>query len=135
VRPETVTAIVDHLRSANCVVEIGIGNRPALARELAACGISVTATDIVDRETPPSVRFVRDDVTAPTLSVYEDADALFAQNLPPELHRPTALLAATVGADCLFTTLGGDPPLVDVSRKTIPGETLFVVTENPEEGE
>jgi uncharacterized UPF0146 family protein len=129
VRPETVNAIVDRLESADRVVEIGIGNRPAVARELAARGVSVTATDIVDRETPPRVRFVRDDVTAPTISVYEGADALFAQNLPPELHRPTTLLAADIGADCLFTTLGSDPPLVDVSRETIPGETLFVASE------
>jgi uncharacterized UPF0146 family protein len=132
VRPETVTAIADRLASSDRVVEIGIGNRPAVARELAARGVSVTATDIVDRETPPSVRFIRDDVTAPVIAVYEGADVLFAQNLPPELHEPTARLASRVGADCLFTTLGGDPPLVEVSRETVPGETLFVVEEVPE---
>ncbi|WP_336328678.1 UPF0146 family protein [Halovenus sp. HT40] len=125
-RTETVAAIADRLAAYDRVVEIGIGNRLAVARELAARGVAVTATDIVDQETSPSVQFVRDDVTAPTLSVYEEADALFAQNLPPELHKPTARLAARVGADFVFTTLGGDPPLVEVSRETVPGETLFV---------
>ena len=125
-RTETVAAIAKRFAVYDRVVEIGIGNRPAVAGELAARGVSVTATDIVDRETPPEVEFVRDDVTAPTPSVYEGADALFAQNLPPELHKPTARLAARVGADCLFTTLGGDPPLIEVSRETVPGETLFL---------
>jgi len=133
VRTETVTALADRLATYDHVVEIGIGNRPAVARELSARGVAVTATEVVDRERPPGVRFVRDDVTAPTLSVYEGADALFAQNLPPELHTPTARLAARVGADCLFTTLGGDPPLVSVSREQLPGATLFVVTERPSE--
>ena len=131
-RTETVEAIADRLAAYDQIVEVGIGNRTAVARELTARGVDVTATDIVDRETPPEVEFVRDDVTAPTLSVYE-AEVIFAQNLPPELHRPTAQLARRVGADCLFTTLGGDPPLVEVSREQVPGETLFVVADDPTE--
>jgi len=127
VRTETVTALAERLGAYDRVVEIGIGHRTAVARELAARGVTVTATDIVDRETPPGVQFSCDDVTAPTLSVYEGADALFAQNLPPELHRPVAELATRVDADCLFTTLGGDPPLVAVSREMLPGETLCVL--------
>jgi uncharacterized UPF0146 family protein len=134
VRTKTVRAIADRLTAYDQIVEVGIGNRTAVARELTARGVAVTATDIIDRETPPAVQFVRDDVTAPTLSVYE-ADALFAQNLPPELHRPTAQLAARVGADCLFTTLGGDPPLVEVSRENLAGETLYVVTGRPTGGD
>ncbi|MXR52793.1 hypothetical protein GRX03_14410 [Halovenus sp. WSH3] len=129
-RTETVDAIADRLAGYDRVVEVAVGTRTAVARELAGRGVAVTATDVVDRETPEGVRFARDDLTAPTLSVYEGADCLFAQNLPPELHKPTVRLAARVDADCLFTTLGGDPPLVEVSRETIPGETLFVVRAN-----
>jgi hypothetical protein len=81
------------------------------------------------------VRFVRDDVVSraggdaplgPTYAV----DAVYALNLPPELHRPTRDVAHAAGADCLFTTLGGDQPLVPVERVTLDAdaavETLYV---------
>ena len=126
-RPETVDALADRLDAYDHVVEVGIGRRTAVAAELAARGVIVTATDIVDCETPPGVTFHRDDVTDPERSVYAGADALFAQNLPEELHAPLARLARTVDAACLFTTLGGEQPLVNVGRETLPGETLFVV--------
>ncbi|WP_436903217.1 UPF0146 family protein [Halovenus halobia] len=126
-RPATVEALADRLDQYDRIVEIGIGRRPAVAGELAARGVTVTATDIVDRDTPPGVDFYRDDVTDPERSLYNGAEAVFAQNLPPELHRPMAQLAHAVGAECLFTTLGGDPPLVEVRRETVSGETLFVV--------
>ena len=126
-RPATVEALANRLERYDPIVEIGIGHRPAVATELATRGVTVTAADIVDRETPSGVEFHRDDLTDPERSLYEGAEALFAQNLPPELHRPMAELAQAVGAECLFTTLGGDPPLVDVRRETVSGETLFVV--------
>jgi len=88
--------------------------------------VAVTATDIRERPAPDGVRFVRDDVTAPDCSVYRGADALYGLNLPPELQRPTADLARSVGARCLFTTLGADPAVVSVDRETVPGGTLYV---------
>lgn len=127
-RTETLTALADRLAAYDRIVEIGIGRRTALAHELATRGLAVTATDIVHRETPDGVRFVRDNVTDPTDQVYADADALFAQNLPPELHEPTAQVARDADAVVLFTTLGGDPPLLPVRRETLPGETLYVWT-------
>ena len=126
-RRATVEALANRLERYDHLVEIGIGRRPAVAGELAARGLTVTATDIVERDTPEGVDFYRDDVTDPERSLYEGAGALFAQNLPPELHRPMAQLARTVGAECLFTTLGGDPPLVDVQRENLSGETLCLV--------
>lgn len=125
-REETLTALADRLDCYDTVVEIGIGRTPALAGELASRGMSVTATDIVHRETPRDVRFIRDDVTAPTVSIYEGAGAVVALNLPPELHAPTARLADRIDANFLFTTLGGDPPTVPVSREMVPGTTLYV---------
>jgi len=127
VQDDTRRAVVDRLSDYDRVVEIGIGRRVAVARALAAAGVAVTATDIHEREVPAGVTFVRDDVTDPTPAVYEAAAALYALNLPPELHRPSADLAATVGADLFFTTLGGDQPTVPVTREPIPGETLFRV--------
>ena len=121
-------ALVERLAGYDTLVEVGIGNRPAVAAALADRGCTVTATDVHDREAPASVRFVRDDVTDPHHAVYTDADAVYALNCPPELHRPARAVARRVDADLLFTTLGGDPPLVPVTRESIAGtgETLFV---------
>lgn len=118
-------ALVSRLSDYECVVEVGIGRRVGLARALVATGTAVTATDIQPRAVPDGVTFVRDDVTDPRRGLYADADAIYARNLPPELHRPTRDLAHDVGAECLFTTLGGDQPTVPVSRETVPGDTLF----------
>jgi len=126
VRDATRDAFVSRLSDCERVVEIGIGRRTALARDLAAAGVAVTATDVLERPVPPAVRFVVDDVTDPDRSVYAGADALYARNLPPELQRPALSLARTVGAPLLFTTLGGDPVVVPVSREGVPGGTLYV---------
>jgi len=126
VRAVTRDGLVGRLADFDRVVEIGVGHRPAVARGLAARGVDVTATDICDRQLPAGVRFVRDDVTDPTLSVYAEADALYALNLPPELHGAVSRLADRIDSAFLFTTLGGDPPTVPVGRETVPGETVFV---------
>ena len=119
-------AIVDYLTAYERVVEIGIGRRPDLARALAERGATVTATDIYDRDVPAGVTFVRDDIVDPEPSVYADADAIYARNLPPELHRPALEIAREVNAAFVFTTLGGDQPAVPVERKTIESGTLYV---------
>jgi len=119
-------ALVGRLSDYERVVEIGIGRRTAVARALAAAGVAVTATDVRERAVPPGVTFVVDDVTDPDRSVYAGADALYARNLPPELQRPALSLARDAGAPLLFTTLGGDPAVVPVSRDPIPGGTLYV---------
>jgi uncharacterized UPF0146 family protein len=120
------TAVADAVARYDPVVEIGIGNRTDVAADLAARGISVTAVDLHERETPPDVAFVRDDVTDPDPSVYADARAIYALNLPPELHRPVWRLAREHDAAFLFTTLGGEQPTIPVARETLPGETLYV---------
>lgn len=124
-RSETRDALLDRLAEFDAPVEIGVGNRTVIAEGLAAGGARVTATDVVPREVPPGVTFVRDDVTAPSLDVYAGADALYALNFPPELHRPALALARRLGVPLLFTTLGTDPAEVPVRPETLPGETLF----------
>ncbi|SER26799.1 UPF0146 family protein [Natrinema salaciae] len=118
--------ILDYLTEYEQVVEIGIGRRTELARALADRGVSVTATDVYDRDVPDGVGFVRDDVVDPDPSVYAGADAVYARNLPPELHRPALAVARDAEADFLFTTLGGDQPAVPVERKTVEEGTLYV---------
>jgi uncharacterized UPF0146 family protein len=121
----TRRALVRRLSTYDSLVEIGIGRRVAVAEALANAGIDVTATDIHECAVPRGVPFVQDDVTVPERAVYADADALYALNLPPELHRPTVSLAHSVDAACLFTTLGAEQPAVPVERETIPGDTLY----------
>ncbi len=122
---ETDAAIVGRLDGHDRAAEVGVGERPDVARALAEAGLDVTATDVHDRTVPDGVRFVRDDVTDPTLDHYRGADLLYALNCPPELQRPLVDVARRVGAACYFTTLGTDPAVVPVARETLPGETLF----------
>jgi uncharacterized UPF0146 family protein len=127
----TTHALVGRLARFDRVVEVGVGRRPKVAAGLAARGVSVTATDIRERSVPGSVRFVRDDATDPDREVYAGADAVFARNLPPELHGSVRDVAREVGARFLFTTLGADPPAVPVARETLPVTTLFVAEPQP----
>ncbi|WP_435196104.1 UPF0146 family protein [Natronomonas sp. EA1] len=122
------TGLVDRLARYDRVVEVGVGNRPDVAGGLAERGVDVLATDLSPRAVPEGVAFVVDDITDPDIARYEGADAVFARNLPPELHRPVLEVARRVGAVFHFTTLGGDPASVPVTPETLPDETLFTAT-------
>ncbi|WP_324663475.1 UPF0146 family protein [Haloarcula sediminis] len=119
------TALSNRLSAVDSVVEVGVGNRPGVAAKLVDRGVDVTATDIRERSVPEGVRFVRDDVTEPTLSVYEGTDVVFARNLPPELQRSVWRVAQRVDADCWFTTLGGDPAVVPTDSEQLPGGVVL----------
>jgi uncharacterized UPF0146 family protein len=125
VTTERQASLLDRLGRYDDLVEVGVGNRPAVAARLAERGCRITATDLRERPVPDGVRFVRDDVTDPDVSVYRGAEAVYALNCPPELQRPLADVAGRVGAACLFTTLGGDPCVVEATPQTVSGGTLF----------
>lgn len=125
-QPDTREALADELVAYDTLVEVGIGRRVSVARTLLARGSQVIATDIYPQNVPDGVHFILDDITDPELSIYADAAAIYALNLPPELHRPIRDVARHSHSELLFTTLGGDGPAVPVSRTTIPNETLFV---------
>ncbi|MFC6826717.1 UPF0146 family protein [Halopelagius fulvigenes] len=124
-------ALAARLARYDSLVEIGIGRAPDVAAALAAAGKDVTATDVREFDAPPGVEFVEDDVVA--ASERDDpgpayrADAVYALNLPPELHRPARDVARAVGADFLFTTLGYDAPSVPAETESVGRETLYVV--------
>lgn len=128
-------AIVDRLSRYDSLLEVGIGVRAEVAAGLVDAGREVVALDVVPRDVPPGVEFVRDDVVErsrssdPTRGGRYDVDAVYGLNLPPELHRPVADLARAVDADCLFTTLGYDGPAVPVDRVPVGADTLYVVRE------
>ena len=126
----TPSRLADALTAAaSRAVEVGIGNRTEVAAAVAASGATVTATDVVVRTVPEGVGFVRDDVTDPNPAVYADADVVYALNCPPELQRPLVAVARGAGARWAFTTLGGDPTLVDARPKTLPHEGLCIPPE------
>ena len=118
--------VVEVLAGYEVLVEVGVGRRVGVAGALADRGRRVTATDVAAREVPAGVRFALDDVTDPDPAVYADADAVYALRCPPELQRAVVTVAGRAGADCLFTTLGGDPVVVDADRLTVASGTLFV---------
>ncbi len=118
--------LLEALAGYDRVVEIGIGRRTDVAAALVDRGVIVTATDVYDRGVPDGVEFVRDDVVDPDPAAYDGADAVYALNLPPELHRPALEVARAADADLLFTTLGGDQPAVPVERRTVASGTLYV---------
>ncbi|NGM68321.1 hypothetical protein G6M89_04735 [Natronolimnobius sp. AArcel1] len=125
--------MIDYLREFDHVVEVAIGLRPDIAATLAKSGVSVVATDVYALEVPENVRFVQDNIVDPDISVYAGADAIYAQNLPPELHRPALEVAREVDAAFYFTTLGGDQPAIPVERKTIQEGTLYVARDRGEQ--
>jgi uncharacterized UPF0146 family protein len=125
-------ALAARLARFGDLVEVGIGARTAVATRLAA-DTAVTATDIRTCTVPDGVTFVHDDIIDPTMEIYADADALYALNLPRELHRPTRAVARAVGADFCFTTLGGEFPAIPTDAETLPAsETLFRATNRGE---
>jgi hypothetical protein len=132
VRPATRDALAARLARYDRLVEVGIGDRPDVAGALAAAGKQVTATDVRAVDVPAGVRFVRDDVVAAAERADPGpayrADAVYALDLPPELHAPTRAVARATGAAFLFTTLGGDPPTVPVRSEALDGDgtTLYV---------
>ncbi|WP_435074805.1 UPF0146 family protein [Halorubrum sp. HHNYT27] len=141
-------ALVEELAQYDRLLEIGIGNRPTVARSLADRGREVVAVDVAVGERTRaaadetdeamiagSLRAVEGDVLVLAEAANDERgggtglgefDAVYACNLPAELQRPTVALADRLDAACLFTTLGFEEPTVSVSRRSLPGTTVYV---------
>jgi len=120
-------SVADALAGYDPVVEVGIGRRTDVAARLHDRGTRVVAVDRRAVETPDGVCLLRDDVTDPRLGAYPDAEAVYALNLPPDLHAPVVDLARALGADLAFTTLGTDPTAVRTTPESVAGGTLHWV--------
>lgn len=119
------TDLCQYLSRYDQLIEIGIGHRSDVAATLTEMDCDVLAVDLIDRPVPAGVRFFVDDVNQPTISQYRGADAIYALNLPEELHRSVLTLATTVDAAFHFTTLGNEEPIIPVDRHWVGGELLF----------
>ncbi len=103
--------IAENYPSATKIVEVGVGKVPDVAIELQrllpAC--EVVVTDVAE---PPElsgrVKFVRDNITEPNLSVYEGATLVYAVRPPPELQPYLLEVVREVGADLLIKPLAGE---------------------------
>ena len=143
--------LVSELARYGRLLEVGIGNRPAVARAVAERGGDVVGIDVdvgehtrrAERDATTaaapnggSLRVIEGDIAALAESERTELtsgeapergiDAVYARRLPAELQRPTVDLAERLDADCLFTTLGFEEPVVPVTRRTLSGATLYV---------
>ena len=143
-------ALVEELARRDRLLEVGVGDRPGVARALAERGRDIVAVDVAVGErtraaasetegsaVAGSLRVVEADVLALAEAASEETgrdvdeitdgfDAVYACNLPAELQRPTLALAERLNAACLFTTLGFEEPTVPVRRRSLSGTTLYV---------
>ena len=140
-------ALVEELARHDRLLEVGVGDRPGVARSLAERGRDVVAVDVAvgertlaaarETEGPTitgSLRAVEADVldlaggesgSGPG-GIAGEFDAVYACNLPAELQRPTVALAERLDAACLFTTLGFEEPTIPVRRRSLPETTVYV---------
>lgn len=125
-----VEPVVEYVRDEYEVgarlVEVGVGRRDQTARELDAEGYEVLATDVRDVGDSVSVDFVRDDVTSPDLSVYEDSALVYSVRPPYEIHAPLRDVAERVDAGLLVAPLADEPPSFDACLVSRYGRGLYV---------
>ncbi|PAU85210.1 hypothetical protein CK500_00660 [Halorubrum salipaludis] len=160
----TRRALVEEIAGHDRLVEVGVGDRPGVARALAERGCRVVAVDVEpgDRtraaaqeteseEVAGSLRVRRGDILAladgkserdgdPLADPDDDADgrtavgAVYACHLPAELQSPTVALADRLDAACAFTTLGFEEPVVPVRRRSVDGAVLYVARDGERGG-
>ena len=96
--------IAGHYKS---VVEVGVGRNTVTSTILKEMGIDVTATDI--RECPDCrVKFFRDDITSPELSIYADADLIYSVRPGVEMIPDLIKTAKAADADLIVYHLGNE---------------------------
>lgn len=106
--------VAGNYRSADKVVEVGIGKVPETVRELRRLlpRCQLVVTDIEEpEELPEGVKFVRDDVTEPNVQIYEDASLVYSIHPPLELQPSLFKIARKVGADLLIKPIAGEEAL------------------------
>lgn len=87
-------------------VEAGIGTNTVAADLLTESGALIRCTDIRDIALPAHLRFSKDDIFEPDLSLYAGADVLYAIRPAIEMIPPLIAIARAVNCDLLVCHLG-----------------------------
>ncbi|WP_298501434.1 UPF0146 family protein [uncultured Methanobrevibacter sp.] len=84
------------------IAEIGVGRFSAIADMLSEKdNITIIKTDI----DPADSTVIRDDITNPNLSIYENTDIIYSIRPPSELQPYIASLAEKIGCDLIIKPL------------------------------
>jgi len=92
------------------IVEVGTGRFFKVALELKNRGFDVLCTDIREVETPPGIKFVKDDLFNPDIEIYRDSTLVYSLRPPPELFNPLLSLSRRIKADCIIRPLPAEAP-------------------------
>ncbi|MDY6765019.1 MAG: UPF0146 family protein [Halobacteria archaeon] len=110
------------------IVEVGVGRNTTVARLLNPCfNLVVTDVELRDFE---DLNFVRDDITNPSLSVYEGASLIYSVRPPYELHDDLLKVARKVGADLLIVPLGNEESSLDYELVNYEGKVMYLIRTN-----
>ena len=93
-------------RTYTRAIEIGIGKNYEAAKQVGAAGNLMLVTDIRDVAVPGSLRFARDDIFSPKISLYQGADAIYSVRPAIEMIPPLIALAKTINCDLVVYHLG-----------------------------
>lgn len=94
----------------NKVVEVGVGSLPQVALLLKE-RVDVVVTDktpYLNSQKYAGVRFCRDDIFNPDMSIYENASLIYSIRPPIDLQEAIAKTAKEVGADLLIRPFGNE---------------------------
>ncbi len=95
----------------NKVVEVGVGSMPHVALALKN-RMDVVVTDINEQEYA-GVRFCRDDIFTPDMSIYMKATLIYSIRPPIDMQEAMAKIAKKVAADMLIRPFGNEKADLD----------------------
>ncbi|HEY3274881.1 MAG TPA: UPF0146 family protein [Methanocella sp.] len=94
------------------IVEVGVGHHPDVALLLKDI-FDLVCTDVTDPGIA-GIRFVRDDIYKPDISLYRGAALVYSIRPPPDMQVPIAAVASAAGADLIIRPFSSEH--VDLSR-------------------
>ncbi len=106
--------IAKNYSNADKIVEVGIGNTSYTMDKLKELlpQTTLVATDSRKVSVPNEINFELDDITNPTMSIYQNSDLIYSIRIPPELYPSIFELAEETDSDVLFKPVSSEeaPP-------------------------